>query len=112
MQDPRFWTVGETVGRAMSSFRTRRGEKTIWAGVRRVKVRTPAQKVIYLPNGHHVNVSVDDSGVATQVEDAQSLHGIARPHATIRKVRMTPQLAQFIATARPRVARAAIKSRM
>jgi hypothetical protein len=79
VNDPRFWSNGETVARAMSAFRARRGERTIWAGVRRMKVRTAAEKVIYLPNGQHVKVSVDDSGVATQIEDDGSLHAIARP---------------------------------
>jgi hypothetical protein len=81
VNDPRFWSNGETVARAMSAFRARRGERTIWAGVRRMKVRTAAEKVIYLPNGQHVKVSVDDSGTATQVDDGDNLHAVVRPGA-------------------------------
>jgi hypothetical protein len=81
MHDPRLWTVDETIARAMSTFRARRGERTIWAGARRQTVRTPGERVLHLPNGQHVKVSVDDSGTATQVDDGDNLHAVVRPGA-------------------------------
>lgn len=86
MNDPRFWTVDETITRAMSTFRARRGEKTIWAGVRRQAVRTPGERVLYLPNGKHVKVSVDDSGTATQVDDGDNLHAVVRPGSIVLNI--------------------------
>jgi hypothetical protein len=106
VNDPRFWSNGETVARAMSAFRARRGERTIWAGVRRMKVRTAAEKVIYLPNGQHVKVSVDDSGVATQVEDDGSLHAIARPQPVRLSLRSGLVVPTLTRRARPNPIRA------
>ena len=77
-------TVGDYIKAYVSAFRARRGRKLVHAGGRAMQVRTPAERVIYLPNGHHVKVSVDDSGVATQVEEDEALHAIVRP-ATIRR---------------------------
>lgn len=106
MNDPRLWSTGETVARAMSAFRARRGERTIWAGPRRVKVRTPGERILYLPNGAHVRVSVDDSGHTTQVEETDNLHGIVRPGSIDLKLRQTPIRTTVPARAMP----AAIRS--
>lgn len=107
MNDPRrLWTNGETVARAMSAFRARRGERTIWAGVRRMKVRTAAERVLYLPNGHAVKVSVDDSGVATQIEDNDSLHAIARPNPIRLSLRNQLVIPTVTRRARPNPIRA------
>lgn len=67
--------------RGFDEFRAKRGEKTIWAGLRRMKVRTAGEKVLYLPNGVAVKVTTDDSGIATHVEENEALHAIARPPA-------------------------------
>jgi hypothetical protein len=81
LSDPRFWTIDETLTRAMSSFRAKRGERTMWTAAGRRKVRTAGERVLYLPNGKAVRVSVDDSGTATQVDDGDNLHAIVRPGA-------------------------------
>lgn len=57
-----------------------RKSKTILAGGRKMEVHQPNEKVIILPNGVKVKVSVDDSGCATQIEEDERLHGVARPH--------------------------------
>jgi Arc/MetJ family transcription regulator len=90
LSDPRFWTIDETLARAMSAFRAKRGERTIYTAAGRSTVRTPGERVLYLPNGRHVKVSVDDSGTATQVEDAENLHAIVRPGAITVPIR-TPR---------------------
>ena len=77
---------------ALDKFRAPRGEKTIWAGMRRMRVRTAGEKVLFLPNGVTVKVTTDDSGVATQIEENESLHAIARPNGV--------NLAQFMARSR------------
>ncbi len=60
-------------------FKVRRGERTIFAGGRRMTVRLPAVAALHLPDGSKVRVSVDDSGCATQIEEPDHLHAIARP---------------------------------
>lgn len=79
-------TVDDYVRAAMSAFRAERGSRTIHAGGRTMTVRTPAERILHLPNGQHVRVSVDDSGVATQVEEDEALHAIVRPHTIRRKL--------------------------
>lgn len=61
------------------AFRLGRKSKMILAGGRKMEVHQPNEKVIILPNGVHVRVSVDDSGCATQIEEDDRLHGVARP---------------------------------
>jgi hypothetical protein len=79
-------TVDDYINAAMQAFRARRGEKTIFAGDRRVSVRTAGERVIYLPNGVAVKVTTDDSGIATQIEEDEALHAIVRPHTIRRKL--------------------------
>jgi len=81
MTDPRFMSTGELIRYAMSQFKAERRERFIHAGGRGRRVHGPGERVLYLPNGSQVKVSVDDSGHATQVEEADHLHGIARPDA-------------------------------
>lgn len=79
MNDPRAMNTDELIRYAMSQFKAERREKFIHAGGRGRRVHGPGERVLYLPNGTHVKVSVDDSGHATQVEEPEKLHGIARP---------------------------------
>ena len=44
-----------------------------------MRTHGPGEKVLLLPNGQTVKVSVDDSGVATQIEEDEHLHAIVRP---------------------------------
>lgn len=53
--------------------------KALFAGGRKIDVRQATEKLIILPNGHHINVSRDASGCATQIEENDRLHGVARP---------------------------------
>ena len=61
-------------------FRLSAKTKTLFAGGRKVEVRQDTEKMIVLPNGHTVRVSRDASGCATQVEENDRLHGVARPN--------------------------------
>jgi len=65
--------------RGYDEFRAKRGSKTIWAGLKRMRVRTAGEKMLYLPNGTSVKITTDDSGIATQIEETDCLHAIARP---------------------------------
>ena len=60
--------------------------KTLFAGGRRMEVRQDTEKMIVLPNGHKVRVSRDASGCATQIEENDRLHGVARPHTHAMKL--------------------------
>lgn len=79
----RLITTDQLIAEAMAKFRARRGEKFIMANGHAARVHTPGERILYLPNGAHVKVSVDDSGIATQVEEDEALHAIVRPQ-TIR----------------------------
>ncbi len=72
-------TTEDIIRAAVDKFRVRRGEKFIHAGGKGTRVRTASEKILYLPNGTVVKVSVDDSGHATQIEEDEGLHAIARP---------------------------------
>jgi len=69
---------------SLINLRARRGERFIHAGRHGMRVRTPGERVLYLPNGTAIRVSTDDSGIATQVEEYERLHAVVRPH-TIRQ---------------------------
>ena len=69
----------KTMPTGTDPFRAPRGSKTIWAGKGRMRVRTPGERILYLPNGVAVKVTTDDSGIATQIEEVEALHAIARP---------------------------------
>lgn len=81
--DPRPLTTEQIIAAAVHKFGARRGERTIWAAGRRIVVRTAGERILHLPNGTVVKVTTDDSGVATQIEEDEHLHAIARP-ASIR----------------------------
>lgn len=64
---------------SLRHLRARRGERFIHAGGRAMRTRTAGEQILYLPNGKTIRVSTDDSGVATQVEENDRLHAVARP---------------------------------
>jgi hypothetical protein len=67
-------------------FRLGAKTKTLFAGGRKMEVRQDTEKRIVLPNGHTVRVSRDASGCATQIEENDRLHGVARPHTYAMKL--------------------------
>lgn len=71
-------STGELIEKRIEQFCAPRGEKMIHAGGRAMRVRTRGERTLHLPNGSVVKVSVDDSGVATQIEENDALHAIAR----------------------------------
>lgn len=71
---------------AVDKFAVPRTEKTVYAGGRAVTVHGPNERVLHLPNGTTVKVSVDDSGIATQVEEEERLHAIVRPKTVTYKI--------------------------
>jgi len=80
-------TVDDYIQAAMSQFRARRGDKMIHAGGRAMRIRTSGERVLHLPNGQHVKVTTDDSGVATQIEEDDALHAVVRPKPITLRVR-------------------------
>ena len=78
-------TVGEILAATkenkelITSLRAPRGEKTIFAGRHRVRVRTDGTMTTTLPNGVKVKIVTDASGVTSQVEESEALHAIVRP---------------------------------
>ena len=95
-------TTDDYIAAYMSAFKAERGEKMIHAAGRAVRVHTPGQRILHLPNGHHVNVAVDDSGVATQVEEDEALHAIVRPHPIRLELRMRAAGRSAAGRVRPR----------
>jgi len=48
----------------------------------------PQQKIVTLPTGERVNVTVDDSGTVKQIEHNHTLDAIVRPKTiTVRRIR-------------------------
>lgn len=72
---------------SLARLRAKRGERFVHAGGRGMRTRTAGEQVLYLPNGKTIRVATDDSGVATQVEEADRLHAVVRPHT----IRITPR---------------------
>lgn len=64
---------------AVAKFCAPRGTKTISTAARTMQVHTAGERVLHLPNGQTVKVTVDDSGTATQIEEDDALHAIVRP---------------------------------
>lgn len=77
---------------SLRNLRARRGRKFIHAAGRGMTVRTPGERVLYLPNGKAIRVATDDSGVATQVEEDHRLHAVARPTRAHHKHPADPAL--------------------
>lgn len=99
-------TTDDYINAAMHAFRAKRGDKMIHAGGRAMHVRTPGERVLYLPNGVAVKVTTDDSGIATQVEEDEHLHAIVRPHTIRRKISVATAAPLVHAAANPRPIRA------
>lgn len=87
---------------AMGQFRAERRERFIHAGGQGRRVHGPGERVLYLPHGGHVRVSVDDSGVATQVEEDENLHAIVRPAPIRMPTALGRIFASSAAAGRPR----------
>ena len=94
-------TTDDLIREAMSKFRAQRGSKLISVGKRSMRVRTAGERVLYLPNGQHVKVSTDDSGIATQVEEDEKLHAVVRPLNIKTKGRLQPPAGIFQNFGRP-----------
>lgn len=75
------------IKKAIEKASVERSEKTIFAGNKRITVHGENEKILYLPNGECVKVSVDDSGVVTQVEEDNHLHAVVRPNTLTYKIR-------------------------
>lgn len=74
------------IAAAVHKFTAPRGERMIHAGGRAMTVHTPGERILHLPNGTTVRIAVDDSGVATQVEEDDALHAVVRPHTHVIKL--------------------------
>lgn len=69
----------EIIKACVEHFGAPRGETTIFVGGRRIVVHTPGEQAFRLSNGVTVKCTTDDSGHATQIEEDDALHAIARP---------------------------------
>lgn len=78
-------TTEKLIAAAVEQFTAPRRQRFVHAAGRGVTVHAPGERILHLPNGAVVKVSVDDSGCATQIEEADALHAVARP----RPVRLT-----------------------
>jgi hypothetical protein len=47
----------------------------------------PQEKVVTLPNGKRVRITVDDSGTVQHVEENDALHAAVRPRTTVLRIR-------------------------
>lgn len=72
-------TTEQIIALAVEKFAVQRGSKTIHAGGRSMRVHTPGERVLHLPNGATVKVTTDESGVSTQVEEDEAMHAVVRP---------------------------------
>lgn len=81
------WSTEQLIAAAVHKFAAPRGTKMIHAGGRPMNVHTRGERVLHLPNGSVVKVTVDDSGVATQIEEDDALHAVVRPHPITRRTR-------------------------
>lgn len=75
------------IKKAIEKASVERSEKTIFAGDKRITVHGKNEKILYLPNGKSVKVSIDDSGVVTQIEENNHLHAVVRPTTLTYKIR-------------------------
>lgn len=102
------FTTGELIRYAMNQFRAERKQRFIHAGGQGRTVHGPGERILWLPHGGCVKVSVDDSGVATQVEEDENLHAVVRPSP----IRMPAALGRAFVTSpgmvRPRSIRTAV----
>lgn len=66
---------------ALHKFRAPRRTKTVSTVAGTFDVHLPGEKILYLPNGTTVKVTTDESDHATQIEEDEALHAIARPES-------------------------------
>lgn len=52
-----------------------------------VRKHTRRERVVTLPDGRRVRVSVDDSGTVKQIEEDDRLHAVVRPRTRVIKIR-------------------------
>ncbi len=72
------------------SFRLTPRARMVFAGGRGIRVRgEDTEKLVRLPNGQSVRVSVDGSGKATHIEENHRLHAVARPD--VLRIKMHPE---------------------
>jgi hypothetical protein len=76
-------TTERLIAAAVHKFGARRGERFIHAGGRGMRVKTPGERTLLLPNGTVVKITTDDSGIATQIEEDEALHAVVRPRPII-----------------------------
>lgn len=74
------------IKRSIDKFCATRRETIVSTGSKTMIVHKPGEKVLHLPNGTMVKITVDDSGVATQIEEEEHLHAIVRPHTFVQKI--------------------------
>jgi hypothetical protein len=82
--DPEALVAGKYDCRA---FTLGRKSKTVLVGGMKAEIHQATEKRIILPNGAAIRVSVDDSGVATQIEENERLHAVVRPNTLRLSVR-------------------------
>lgn len=63
----------------VAQFCAPRGTKIISSPWGTMRVHTPGERVLHLPNGRTVKVTTDASGQATQVESDHNQHAVVRP---------------------------------
>lgn len=74
------------IKRAINKFAATPRETTISTGTHTMTVHQPGERMLHLPNGTTVKITVDESGIATQVEEDEHLHAIVRPHTFVYKI--------------------------
>ena len=74
------------IKQAIHKFCAPRRETTVSTSAGTFTVHKPGERILHLPNGSTVKVSVDDSGISTQVEEDDHLHAIVRPKTFTQKI--------------------------
>jgi len=75
------------IQRRVAQFCAPRGDKIISTAWGTMRVKTPGERVLHLPNGRVVKITTDASGHATQVESDHNQHAIVRPKPLSLKLR-------------------------
>lgn len=87
MRDVSILTTEELIRAAVHQFRAPRKQKLISTPGSTLRVHEGGEMMLYLPNGQVVKVSTDASGKATQIEEDEKLHAVARPEPISLAVR-------------------------
>jgi len=72
-------TTEAIIRAAVHKFAAPRGDRIISSPWGTMRVHTPGERVLHLPNGRVVRVATDASGCATQIESDHNMHAVARP---------------------------------